>query len=117
MFLEKLEHAVRDVGGQAAVLMGFDGIPVETYTNEATVDIETMGMEFSVLLKDVRRAAESLEAGEAEELTVKTDRISTVMRIVNRQYFLALSVPAGGNLGKARYRLRLLAPALAGELA
>ena len=117
MFGRKLESAVNDVGGgQAAILMGFDGIPVEMYIGESGLDIETVGMEFSVLLKEVRKAAEMLEAGSAEEVTVRTDRMSTVLRVINDEYFIAMAVDRAGNIGKARYLLRLLAPEMRKEL-
>jgi len=117
MFGQKLEEAVKDVsGGRAAILMGFDGIPVDMYTGETELDIETVGMEFSVLLKEVRKAAEMLEAGSTEEVTVRTEQMATVLRVINDEYFLALALDTMGNLGKARYLLRLLAPELRREL-
>jgi predicted regulator of Ras-like GTPase activity (Roadblock/LC7/MglB family) len=117
MFGSKLENAVKDVsGGQAAILMGFDGIPVEMYTGESELDIETVGMEFSVLLKEVRKAAEMLEAGSAEEVTVRTDQMSTVLRVINEEYFVAMAIERAGNIGKARYLLRLMAPEMRREL-
>jgi predicted regulator of Ras-like GTPase activity (Roadblock/LC7/MglB family) len=117
MFGSKLEDAVKDVsGGKAAILMGFDGIPVEMYTGESGLDIETVGMEFSVLLKEVRKAAEMLEAGTAEEVTMRTDQMSTVLRVINDEYFVAMAMERTGNIGKARYLLRLLAPEMRKEL-
>ena len=117
MFGTKLEEAVRGVeGGHAAILMGFDGIPVDMYATDEEIDIETVGMEFSVLLKEVRKAAEMLVAGDAEELTVRTDKLTTVLRIINADYFVSMAIKPDGNLGKARYLLRLLAPDLGREL-
>ncbi|MBW2276951.1 MAG: hypothetical protein JRF63_05625 [Deltaproteobacteria bacterium] len=117
MFGNKLEQTVKDVnGGRAAILMGFDGIPVDMYTGESGLDIETVGMEFSVLLKEVRKAAEMLEAGAAEEVTVRTEQMATVIRVVNDEYFLAMALDTRGNLGKARYLLRVLAPEMRQEL-
>ncbi len=117
MFGTKLEDAVNGVaGGQAAILMGFDGIQVDSFGLDEQLDIETVGMEFSVVLKEVRKAAELLEAGSAEEMTVRTNKMTTVMRVVNKEYFLALALNADGNLGKARYVLRVLAPEFAVEL-
>jgi predicted regulator of Ras-like GTPase activity (Roadblock/LC7/MglB family) len=117
MFSNKLEETVKSVaGGKAAILMGFDGIPVEQYTGESGEDIETIGMEFSVLLKEVRKAAEMLDAGAAQELTVRTEKMSTILRVVNDEYFVALALAAGGNLGKARYLLRVIAPEFSREL-
>jgi predicted regulator of Ras-like GTPase activity (Roadblock/LC7/MglB family) len=117
MFGAKLEEAVRDVsGGRAAILMGFDGIPVDMYTGESAMDIETVGMEFSVLLKEVRKAAELLDAGATEEVTVRTEQMATVLRVINEEYFLALALDRLGNLGKARYLLRVIAPEMRREL-
>ena len=117
MFGSKLEEAVRAIkGGHSAILMGFDGIPVDMFTTNEDVDIETVGMEFSVLLKEVRKAAEMLDAGDAEELTVRTDKLVTVLRIINDEYFVSIALDPGGNLGKARYLLRVLAPQLGRDL-
>ena len=117
MFLEKLENAVGSITGcEAAILMGFDGIPVDSFEANKEVDIETVGMEFSVVLKEVRKAAELLEAGDAEELTVRTEKMSTILRVVNGEYFVAMLLSPGGNVGKAKYVLRILAPDMGKEL-
>ena len=111
MFSAKLENAVTSVGGgYAAVLMGFDGIAVDSYSKSKDADIETIGMELSVLLNEARKASEQLDAGAAQEMTIRTEKMSTILRIVNADYFVAISLGPDGNLGKARYLLRLLAP-------
>lgn len=118
MFGTKLEETVKGVaGGKAAIVMGFDGIPVDQYADDVEQDIETLGMEFSVLLKEVRKAAELLDAGLAEELTVRAEKLTTVLRVINDEYFVALALAPDGNLGKGRYLLRLIAPDFARELA
>ena len=117
MFAAKLEDAVRNTkGGQAAILMGFDGIPVDSFADPNVLDIETVGMEFSVVLKEVRKAAELLEAGAAEELMIRTDKLAAILRVVDDNYFVALTLAPDGNTGKARYLLRLMAPDFRGEL-
>jgi len=117
MFMNKLENAVGSIKGcEAAILMGFDGISVDSFEVDKKLDIETVGMEFSVVLKEVRKAAELLEAGKTEEMTVRTEKMATVLRIVNDEYFLAMMLSPGGNIGKAKYTLRILAPDLGKEL-
>jgi predicted regulator of Ras-like GTPase activity (Roadblock/LC7/MglB family) len=117
MFGNMLENAVNSVPGAAAsVLMGFDGILVDMYDEDRAVDVETMGMEFSVLLKEVRKAAESLEVGSADEMTIRTDKLLAVMRVVNDEYFLAMALTPNGNIGKARYVLRMMAPNIKEEI-
>ena len=62
MFAETLKKVVDNVdGGIAAVIMGLDGIPVETYVrSNDRVDVKTVAMEFSFILGQVRKAGDSL---------------------------------------------------------
>jgi predicted regulator of Ras-like GTPase activity (Roadblock/LC7/MglB family) len=118
MFEDSLKNVVNNVqGARAAVLMGFDGILVDMFGTDESIDVESMGMEFSVLLKEVRKAAELLEAGTADEMTIRTERLLAVLRMVNEEYFIAMALGPDGNLGKARYLLRVTAPTLKEELA
>lgn len=104
-------------GAVSSVVMDLDGIALETYSNpEAPFDIKTVGIELSVVLKGVRHAAEMLGAGEAHEMAIVSDGLTTVARLLTSNYFIALSLQPGGNVGKARYLMRLRAPELAAEL-
>lgn len=117
MFAQKLEDAVSNIsGGHSAVIMGFDGIPLDQYAKSDEPDIETVGMEYSVLLKEVRKASEMLDAGTTDELLIRSEKMATVLRVVNDQYFVALVLVPSGNIGKARYLLRMLVPVLQAEL-
>lgn len=114
MFAETLRKVVDNVdGGLAAVIMGLDGIPVDTYVRvNDKVDVNTVAMEFSFILTQVRKAGESLQVGGLEELTVKAQRLILVCRMISPQYFIGVAMAPEGNFGKARYLARLASPAL-----
>lgn len=114
MFAETLRKVVDNVdGGIAAVIMGLDGIPVDSYVRQNDkLDVNTVGMEFSFILTQVRKAGDSLQVGGLEELTVKAQRLMLVCRMVSPQYFVAVVMAPEGNFGKARYLARLASPAL-----
>ena len=118
MFAEILQKVVDNVdGGLGAVLMGLDGIAVETYTRQADrVDINTVGMEFSFILTQAKKAATSASLGTFEEMTIKADHMTLALRMVTNQYFLAVAISADGNLGKTRYLMRLAGPKLIAQL-
>ena len=61
-------------------------------------------------------AAELLEAGSADEMTIRTDKLLVVMRVVNQEYFIAMALSPDGNIGKARYVLRMIVPDIKEEL-
>jgi predicted regulator of Ras-like GTPase activity (Roadblock/LC7/MglB family) len=114
MFKEILQDLVdRTDGGVAGLLMASDGIAIDQYSSgDDGFDIEAVGMEYSVVLKGVQRAAEMLDAGETKEVSVKTERLTTVVRMLTDEYFVALALQPGGNVGKARFLLRTSAPTL-----
>lgn len=100
----------------AAVIMGLDGIPVETYVRSDKVDVTTVAMEFSFILTQVRKAGESLAVGNLEELSVKAQRLLLVCRMLSPQYFVAIAISPEGNFGKARFLARLAQPSLVAAL-
>jgi len=118
VFAETLKKVVDNVdGGIAAVVMGLDGIPVDTYVRQNDkVDVATVGMEFSFILTQVRKAGESLQVGGLEELSVKAQRLLLVCRMLSPQYFVAIAMAPEGNFGKARFLTRMATPALAAQL-
>ena len=67
MFREVLQNAVDSTeGGVGGLLMGFDGIAVDQYVRDGSAfDVQTIGMEYSVILKQIQTAAEMLDADAA----------------------------------------------------
>lgn len=118
MFAETLKKVVDNVDGAvAAVIMGLDGIPVETYTRLTDrVDVNTIGMEFSFILGQVRKAGDSLQVGGLEEMSVKANRLLLVCRMLTPLYFIAVVLSPEGNFGKARYLMRMAGPSLTAQL-
>ena len=114
MFKEILQDLVdRADGGVAGLLMASDGIAIDQYSKgDGPFDIESVGMEYSVVLKGMQRASEMLDAGSTKEVSVETERLTTVVRMLSDEYFVALALEPNGNVGKARYLLRVSAPQL-----
>jgi predicted regulator of Ras-like GTPase activity (Roadblock/LC7/MglB family) len=114
LFAETLKKMVDNIDGAiAAVVMGLDGIPVETYIKQADrVDVQTIAMEFSFILTQVRKAGDSLAVGSLEEMSVKAQRLLLVCRMISPQYFVAIAMAPEGNFGKARFLARLATPTL-----
>jgi predicted regulator of Ras-like GTPase activity (Roadblock/LC7/MglB family) len=57
-----------------------------------------------------------LEAGSAHEVSIGTDKMITVIRMLSDTYFLALAMRPDGNLGKGRFLMRTAAPKLLADL-
>lgn len=117
MFKETLQSVVDGTqGGLAGLLMDFEGIPLETYAKDVTFDIESVGAEASVIVKSIQRATEMLDAGEPREVSFHSDKMSTLIRVINAEYFVAVTLAPDANVGKARFLLRVAAPKILDEL-
>ena len=118
MFKEALKSLVDQTdGGVAGLIMDSSGIALESYArDDAPFDINMIGIEFSVVISQVKRATEMLEAGQAHEVSIGTDKVITLVRMLNETYFLALAMMPSGNFGKGRYLMRTAAPKLLSEL-
>jgi predicted regulator of Ras-like GTPase activity (Roadblock/LC7/MglB family) len=120
-FSTHLQSISTAVDGVIAVtLMGNDGIPVEAYepaTNSGgELDVSSLLIEYSSLIAQVQRSAQMFAAGGLEELSIASERLTTIIRPVTSEYFLALAMRANSNVGKGRYLLRIHAPKLASQL-
>jgi predicted regulator of Ras-like GTPase activity (Roadblock/LC7/MglB family) len=117
-FREHLEAVCRSCDGAVAcTLMGVDGIEVDTHVQASgEVDVRSLLVELSTLFRNAREATEAHEAGGVAELSVGTDKLMTVARLVSPEYFMAVALTPDGNFGKARYLLRVTAPKLLAEL-
>ncbi len=131
MFRDTIKKLVdRLEGGVGGVLMGFDGITVESYVREGAhgiADIQTIGLEFAHLIAQARRTAQALSIGLLRELTFRTDRLTVLVQILNKDYFVACAFlsageasdtasGAGEKMGRARYLMRITAPRIEAEL-
>jgi predicted regulator of Ras-like GTPase activity (Roadblock/LC7/MglB family) len=117
-FREHLEEVCRSVDGAVACsLMGVDGIEVDTHVQDGgEVDVKSLLVEYSGVLRSAREAAEAHEAGGVAEIAISTDKLQAVVRIVSPEYFMVVALTPEGNVGKARYLLRVTAPKLKAEL-
>jgi hypothetical protein len=57
-----------------------------------------------------------LEAGETREVAFRSEKMTTLIRVINKGYFVAVAIEPEGNVGKSRFLLRIIAPRLAEEL-
>lgn len=118
-FSDHLSQIVKSVDGAvAASVMGFDGIAIETHQTPAAdgLELSTAWVEYANVLNQLKGTAETLKTGKVSEVVVSSEKLLTLVRLVNQDYFLVLGLLPTGNYGKGRYVLRVTAPKVAAEL-
>ncbi len=106
---DTLKSIVENVdGGLAAMIMAYDGIPVdEVCLEQSEFDMQLLSVEYATVLKEIRRTIEVIKAGEMEEVSITTSRTCVAIRVLNDELFVVLIMKRDGNFGKGRYLLRL----------
>jgi len=116
LFRESLESILgKPPDAVAVVLMGFDGISVDEVTS-STYDIKSVGMEFSFILSQIRKATTILQAGRLEEVMIRSEQLIFLARVLDDEYFLGLALKAGAITGRGRYSLQLYSPEVTKQL-
>lgn len=118
-----LRNTLRDIvesveGGLAAMVMAYDGIPIDEVCLEQTeFDMQLLSVEYATVLKDIRHTIEVIKAGHMEEVSISTNRTCVAIRVLTDELFVVLIMRRDGNFGKGRYLLRLKSFELAQSLA
>ncbi len=102
-------------GALGALVVGLDGIPVDEYSLKKEIDIQSMTVEYSALLKEIEKGSQAAHLGSTKEVTVITDRAMIMLRRLNEEYFFVLIISPEGNFGKGRFLLRMSVPKLLKE--
>lgn len=100
-------------GGLGAIIMGYDGISIDEYLKERPgLDLHILAVEYSSVMKEIKRTVDVLKNGEMEEVSISTDKTRVVSRVVNDDIFVVLTLEREGNYGKGRYLLKREIPKL-----
>jgi len=102
-------------GALGALLVGLDGIPVEEYSVESEIDLQSMTVEYSSLMKEIEKGSQAAHLGSTKEVTVMADHAMIMLRRITEEYFMVLVIKPTGNFGKGRFMLRMSAPKLLKE--
>jgi predicted regulator of Ras-like GTPase activity (Roadblock/LC7/MglB family) len=115
---DTLAEIVENVeGGVAAIIMAYDGIPIdEIVVRKTDFDVQLLTIEYAAVLKEIRRVVEVIKVGEMEEVSITTSQVRAAMRVLSDELFVVLIVTRDGNFGKGRHLLRLKSYELASEL-
>jgi predicted regulator of Ras-like GTPase activity (Roadblock/LC7/MglB family) len=115
-FSDILKEVVNGTDGAlGALVVGLDGIPVDEYTINSEVDMQSMTVEYSTLLKEIEKGSQAAQMGSTKEVTVIADKAMIMLRRLNEEYFFVLIIKPEGNFGKGRFLLRMSVPKLLKE--
>lgn len=117
-FRQLMHRLVKETpGALACTLMGFDGIPIDTFDcGEAKLDVQALLTEISSLANFARGLRDNHATGNLGRLSLETEGVSAVVRPLTEEYFMAMVLAPDGLPGRAEFEMRMVAPRLIAEL-
>ena len=107
MFGERLREVIDRIDGALALsLVAKDGIPVETYTKEESLDLELLAAELMSQVRAVSQNHQESSVGVVRHFAVTTDRYLLMVGALTEDYYLLLVLKSGSSPGRARFELR-----------
>lgn len=113
--LEAVSRKIPEI--QVVMIMGTDGIPIEKLVVRQSANMEAVAAEYTTLLRASVSAATDTGLGELLELTVITEKMTTLLIGITSEYFLFAALQPGALLGRARHALRVAGMGLQKEFA
>jgi predicted regulator of Ras-like GTPase activity (Roadblock/LC7/MglB family) len=100
---------------EVVMIIGTDGIPIEKLSVRPDPNMEAVAAELTTLLRASLSAAADTGLGALEELSMVTERMTTLLVAITPEYFLFASLAPGALMGRARFALRVAGLALVRE--
>lgn len=100
---------------RVVMVMGTDGIPIERLVIHAEANLEAVAAEYTTLLRAGLTAATDTGLGQLREIAIVTDKMTTLIHAITREYFLFAALSPEAVVGRARFALRLAGLALEKE--
>ena len=116
MFREVLQQIASRVEGTLALsLLDLEGISVDSI-NPGGIPLENVAAELTATFKSIRVSNTGVDTGEAEQLSVSTDRYQIFLFSITSEYYVLMVMSPEGNQGRARWELKRAKHALQDEL-
>jgi len=107
MFLDQLSQISNRIDGALALsLVARDGMPVESFSADPSLDLEVLAAELVAQVRSITENHRELDVGDVQQLSVMTDRLTLMVSAVAADYYLLLVLGPEGNYGRARFELR-----------
>src|SRR5262245_19592478 len=106
MFKQALKSIVDKTDGSlGALIMGDDGLPVESFFSDegADANLDVVAASLTPLIRSAGKSGKDLDLGDLRELVIAMGKVTVVMRLFSQEYFAVLVMRPNGNLGRGRY--------------
>jgi predicted regulator of Ras-like GTPase activity (Roadblock/LC7/MglB family) len=116
MFQPTLEKLVAQAQARWGMIVGNDGVLLETDRKEFHQEAEALAAEYAAYIKAARKAVGDTGLGDLHQCLLATESGKILFQILTQDYFLALCLGQGSFAGKACFEISRIIEPLEKEL-
>jgi predicted regulator of Ras-like GTPase activity (Roadblock/LC7/MglB family) len=103
-------------GSKAILIMGYDGIVVESVSKEDDQDFHDLTIELGQIVKNIGELSKNSNVGQFNEMVLQFDQAKILLRSIHQDYFLALLMNKEESIGKGQFAVQRILPDLVKNL-
>jgi predicted regulator of Ras-like GTPase activity (Roadblock/LC7/MglB family) len=106
VFEERLETIAKRLGDARLVaLVATDGIPVETFGDDVSLDVDALAAELLTQIRSIADNHSELAMGSVRQLSITTEQQTLMLGALASGYYLLLVLGEDASFGRARFEL------------
>lgn len=115
------DHELKNIlsflkGAQAVLIMGYDGIVVESVTQSNSSDFQDLSIELGQISKNIAEISRNTATGALTEMVLHFEKAKVLIRSIHPEYFIALLMDRNESVGKGQFAVSRVLPALSKNL-
>ncbi len=103
-------------GAKAILIMGFDGIVVESASKDQDEHFQDLTIELGQIVKTIGELSKNSNVGNFNEMILQFDHAKVLLRSIHPDYFLALLMGKDESIGKSQFAIQRILPDLVKNL-
>lgn len=104
-------------GSKAILIMGYDGIVVESATKKQMDDhFQDLTIELGQIVKTIGELSKNSNVGNFSEMVLQFQHAKVLLRSIHSEYFLALLMDKEESVGKSQFAIQRILPELVKNL-
>ncbi len=103
-------------GAKAILIMGYDGIVVESVSKNKDDHFQDLTVELGHIVKNIAELSKASNVGHLNEMILHFDKSKILLRSIHPEYFLALLMGKDENIGKSQFAIQRILPDLVKNL-
>lgn len=103
-------------GAKAILIMGYDGIVVESAYKGEAENFQDLTVELGQIVKNIGELSKNSNVGSLLEMILHFDQSKILLRSIHPDYFIALLMSKNENIGKSQFALQRIIPDLVKSL-